>query len=312
MKKLVFNALAFKEGFSTSMQIKNSLNKQETYLKNSFVSLKSSLIQNPDVDAILFVNEDIPLKYKEKFEDNGIKVHKIEFSEFILPKEFNWSLAFFKLEALKYAVQNLAYEKYLMLDTDTFVVNQLEDLWIECNNGILLYDVDHKVSHPHRKEIYENMHKYTKNNRLINHYGGEFIAGNRDKMIELVQNLYEEYNQMYLNKDILDKSLGDEYLLSIVADRMKESIIRGNKYIYRYWTSKFYLVSTNYKFNAVDIWHIPQEKEFGMIKLYNYFIKNNKFPPKNKISKMMGFPSYIPPLGKIIKKLIKKISYFKL
>lgn len=306
MRNLIFNALAFKEGFDTSTQIKNYNNKLETYIKNSFVSLKSAKINNNDVDTVLFTNFDFPLEYKDIFEKNDIKVIKIDFFNFVLPKEFIWSLAFFKLEALDYAVKKLDYDNYLLLDTDTFVINELNDLWEECYDGILLYDLDHRVSHPHREEIYNNMNKYKKNAKKINHYGGEFIAGNRVHLLNMINELKIEYINMIDNKNIVDKSLGDEYLISISADKCTDIVIRANKYIYRYWTSLFYLVSTNYIHNAVDIWHLPQEKELGMIWLYNYYRKNNEFPSIRRSAKKFGFPRYKTPLKNIIKRGYKK------
>ena len=161
-----------------------------------------------------------------------------DFDEFNLPKEFTWSLAFFKLKAIKYVVENLNYDNYLMLDTDTFTVNSLNDLWLECTHGVVLYDLDHKISHPHRMEIYNNLSKYGSDFNPINHYGGEFIAGNKEVLLRFTTSLYNEYIKMK-NCIELDKTLGDEFLISIVADEFKNELIRANRYIYRYWTGDF-------------------------------------------------------------------------
>lgn len=300
MKNLVFNALAFKDGFQTSTQIENNSKKFETYIKNSFVSLISCKLKNKDCDVFLLTNIDLPIKYKDLFEKNNIFIKKIAFDEFTLPKEFTWSLAFFKLNALKYAIDNLNYDNYLMLDTDTFITNSLDDLWSEAQNGILLYDLDHRISHPHRMEINTNFCKYNTTSKSINHYGGEFIAGNREVLKRFTSSLHSEYIKMK-NCNDLDKTLGDEFIISIAADDFKEELIRANRYIYRYWTSEFYLVSTNYMNNAVDIWHLPQEKETGILWLYDYYIKNEKFPELISCAKKFDFPNYKMPLKKLIK-----------
>lgn len=300
MKNMIFNALAFKDGFQTSTQIENISKKTETYIKNSFVSLSSCKLKNKDCDVFLLTNVDLPLKYKTLFENNNIFIKKIDFKDFILPKEYTWSLAFFKLNALKYALDNLDYDNYLMLDTDTFITNSLNDLFLECRDGLLLYDLDHRLSHPHRMEIINNFSKYSTTSKSINHYGGEFIGGNKNILKKFTHSLNEEYIKMK-NCDTLDKTLGDEFLISIVAEQFKNNLIRANRYIYRYWTTDFYLVSTNYMNNAVDIWHLPQEKETGILWLYDYYIKNKKFPELITCAKKFDFPNYKMPLKKLIK-----------
>lgn len=300
MKNLVFNALAFKDGFQTSTQIENDSKKIETYIKNSFVSLMSCKIKNPECDVCLLTSVNLPTNYKKLFDDNNIIIKKIDFDEFNLSKEYTWSLAFFKLKALKYVVENLDYDNYLMLDTDTFTTNSLDDLWLECAYGLVLYDLDHRISHPHRMDIYNNSNKYTSPQKPINHYGGEFIAGNKEILGRFVIYLFNEYVKMK-NCSTLDKTLGDEFLISIVADKFKSELIRANSYIYRYWTTDFYLVSTNYMNNAVDIWHLPQEKELGILWLYDYYLKHKTFPQLDTCAKKFDFPSYKMPLKKLIK-----------
>lgn len=305
MKNLIFNALAFQEGYETSPQIKNIKKKMDIYIKNSFVSLVSCKINNPEAKVCLFSNIDLSNNYKKLFEENGIEVKKISFNEFVLPKEFQWGLAFFKLNCLKYAVEELEYDNYLMLDTDTFTVKSLNELWDECKNGILLYDLDHRLEHPHRKEIYENWSKFNSEYIKINQYGGELIAGNRELLKIFCSKLVNIYEEVKVCTN-LDKTLGDEFLVSIAANYIKSDIVRANKYIYRYWTGRFYLVSTNYIHNSVDIWHLPQEKESGMLWLYRYYISNNKFPSLKKTARRLGLPKSKPSVNKLLKILIKK------
>lgn len=309
MGNLIINALAFEKGFSTSTQIQNINKLQEIYFKNCFVSLVSCKLQNPSSDVCLITNVDIPDNFSILFRKNDILVYKINFESFKLSTTYQWGLAFFKLCALEFAVKNLQYKNYLLLDTDTYCVNNLKDLWDECDNGIVLFDVDHKISHPHRAEIYNNLKKLDLNiSKKIVHYGGEFIAGNKNQLAYFIEDLKGIFKKMSTIEN-LDNTLGDEFILSIAGEINNEKIIRGNKYIYRYWTGKFYLVSTNYQYNAVDIWHLPAEKEYGMLILYNYYIKNSKFPSKEKCASIMNFPKSRITVVSSVRRALKKVQF---
>jgi hypothetical protein len=124
------------------------------------------------------------------------------------------------------------------------------------------------------------------------HYGGEFIAGTRVKLSGFAEKCEELYCRMLDRLDSIDRSMGDEFLLPGAADIMKADIIRANCYINRYWTGfGFYLVSTNHVWNSVDIWHVPVEKERGMLKLYRYFLKKGKFPRAGRSARMLKLPA---------------------
>jgi hypothetical protein len=291
MRYLVFNALAMKENYKTSMQLGENcnINILEKYLKNALVSLASAKQNNPDIDVQLYVNFEVSEKYKLQFEQAEVMIKKSEFETFVLPEEYQWAIAFYKLHILKYVVENLDYDKYMLLDTDTYTVSNFDDLWNECNSGILLFDLDHRLSHPDRKCIIDNIKIIGDYKDNIIHYGGEFIAGARENLKIFIKNCSFIFDKMTLINN-LDRSLGDEFIISLAAHLMKYNIIRANRYIYRYWTGNFYLASTNFINNSVDIWHLPAEKDNGMIWMYKYYIKNKSFPNIKRSAKVFGFP----------------------
>lgn len=289
VKNLIFNVFAFKEKYTTSTQIEDQARICDIYLKNSFVSLMSAKKHNPEDDFCLIVNYDIPEYFSKLFSCNSINIIKLEYSEFVFPVNFQWSLAFFKLCALNYAVNNLDYDKYLLLDTDTFTVNNYIDIWKEAEDNILLLNIGHRYSHPHRKEIMNSYRNVYGEEKKIIHYGGEFIVGNRGLLKNLVNNCMIVYKDIVAAKFNIDRYSGDEMIISIAATKMREAINDACPYIYRYWTNEFYLVSTNYKNNAVDIWHVPSAKQTIFILLFEYYMKNNRFPSNDKCAKMFGF-----------------------
>ena len=102
MKNLITAAFAFKEGYMTSIQLNKTANDatKEMYLKNIFVSLSSAKLKNPEDDVVLSVNCELSPEWKERFEKAGVGVRVVEFTEFVLPESFQWSLAFYKINVL--------------------------------------------------------------------------------------------------------------------------------------------------------------------------------------------------------------------
>ena len=96
-----------------------------------------------------------------------IKIIKIEFNDFVMPKTFAWFLAFFKLCALKYIVNNNNYEKILLLDLDTITVQSYKELWMEADHGLLLYNVNHSYEHKDRKSIVQNYQHLYQNDKIL-------------------------------------------------------------------------------------------------------------------------------------------------
>ncbi|MFE8698124.1 hypothetical protein ACFYKT_17410 [Cytobacillus sp. FJAT-53684] len=289
MSNLIFSAFAYKEEYNPTpnineKEIKSAVN---IYIKNIFVALKSAKIQNPNDDVALVTNKEIPENFRKLFARNNIYIYHCDFNEFTMPKDFTWSLAFYKLCALKYIVSEGEYNNYLLLDGDTVTIRSYNDLWQEAFHGLVLFNINHNFSHRVRKdivEVYEELYGYSMN---IQQYGGELICGNKDILQNFVEKCEEVYSKVKIRNFNINKDSEDELITSIAATKMS-NIFDGGAYIDRYWTGRFYLVSTNYVNDPVAIWHLPGEKKQGLLTLYNYLIKNDTLP-KN-VHKIFGLP----------------------
>lgn len=96
---LILNAFAFKEDYGSSMQLNNRSDdaKLRTYMKNMVVSLVSCKLKNPGDTVCLATTSEPASPYKEMLEKAGVVIRIIPFDKFLMPKDFPWSLAFYKL-----------------------------------------------------------------------------------------------------------------------------------------------------------------------------------------------------------------------
>jgi len=308
---LIFNAFAFKEDYLTSPQIGGMVTDKtiNIYMKNIYVSLCSAKWENPQDDVALITNYEVPSKYKDLFMGKNIQIIKIEFNDFIMPKTFEWALAFFKLCALKYIVNNSNYDKVLLLDAETITVRGYKELWLEAGHGLLLYNIKHSYEHKDRKIIVDDYQRLYQNDRNLVHYGGELIGGTNTVLKKFIGECDKVYKVIKENDFDISKYAGDETIISIAAISM-DNVIEAGAYIYRFWTGRFYLVSTNFIHNPVSIWHIPSEKSGGIIRIFNKF--QNGAPSINKMARILGFPKSQRPfsLSHLINQIIKKIGLF--
>ena len=296
MKNLITCAFAFKEGFGTSQQLNKAAGAETTemYLKNILTALASAKIHNPDADVVLSVNTDIGDAWTKRFESAGVTVRRMDFDTFVVPKEFPWSLAFFKICVLNTWVLEGAHDHYLVLDADTFTTGSYEDLWKEADLGVVLYPLGHTFSHRDRDVIRRDFAKLypEESKRLpITHYGGEFVCGSKNDMVVFMDECTEIFERIASKGFKVEEKVGDEDIWSIAAALLSGSlnVIAATPYVFRFWTTDiFYLVSTCTVSNPVCVWHLPQEKETGLIRLYEYYCKNKAFPSPEKSAKMLG------------------------
>lgn len=294
MKNLITCAFAFREGYQTSKQISKTAGAETTdmYLKNILVSLYSAKKSNPDDDVLLCTNCDIPDKWKRIFESKNIPVRKIEFDSFVIPQKFPWALAFFKMCVLNTLVNEGAYERFLLLDADTYTVLPYEDLWKESDTGVLLYPLGHSFFHHDRQIIKNDFYSLYPDLQDVPvvHYGGEFVAGNIKHLKPYMDVCREIFDKLSEKGFSMEERIGDEDIWSAAATLSfgKIRIVTATPYVFRFWTEDFYLISTVTVSNPVCIWHLPAEKETGIIRLYNYVMKNDCFPSVNKASKYLG------------------------
>lgn len=301
---VIANAFAFQEAYGNSMQLnkkKCDEEKRRLYMKNIVVSLISAKKQNPEDAVVLFTNTQPEEQYVKLLRENGVEIRELDFDAYNMPKQFAWALAFYKLKVLDYLAKDTDYEKILLLDTDTYTALPYTDLWNEVDYGLMLCPVNHTFSHEERDKIRMDYRKlYPGEEKNLIHYGGELICARRQELRKFMDCCEEVYRRIVASNYDVAENIGDETILAIAALHYKEAhpVLESGAYLFRYWTEKrFYLASTNWNYNGVCIWHVPSEKDRGMLLLFRYFQKHGEFPGRKKAATMLALPSEKRPLN---------------
>ena len=311
MKNLFFVPFAFDERKSTGVNIKTKA--LETYLKNICVSLISAKKENPSIDVALVTNIKIPTNYENLLVKNDVIIYIEPFDSFVFDDTYLWCLAFYKLCALKKMVTKYDYDNYIYTDADVFVQKSLDKVFLELKDNILLYDINHGLYTKDYEIIVKEFHRFGIDS-YITHYGGEFFGAYRPNAISFVNECEKIFEDMKTKDFVTTK--GDEFILSIAAYKMKNNIKNAGAYIFRFWTGNFYLVSTCFKYNEIAILHFPNEKNDGILKLFDIFIRKQSFPKKAKVHKIchLNHKPIKTRIKNLLKKTLKKVvsdNFFK-
>lgn len=279
MQKKGLIIVPYAYGGNTGVSIKNVNNQYITYIKNCCVACLSA-VKNAgnNSDVLLVTNHIVPQPYDDLLRSHGVNIKIVPFDKFNFGSfdksgnTINWQLAFYKLCALAYAVDELDYDYYSFIDSDIFVQSSFENIWVEANNNILLYN----LHEPLNGYMVVEMREYLNTNENLTHFGGEFFAASRALARSFIDSCDDIFTQMK-NGSYFTQS-GDEFITSIVAKTLKESIKDANAYVRRYWTGSYRMVTNDYKSDTLAILHLPAEKEYGIVKLYDRYISNGKVP----------------------------------
>lgn len=272
-------------GHNTSVNINHNSERITTYLKNCCVALISAKKHNPSYDVALVSNIDIKEPFLSLLQKNDILIIKVPFDSFNFNAEYTWSLAFYKLCALYHISKECKYDYYAYLDADIYVQNSFNDIFEECNSHILMYDINHGLQVKNFNQFLLEVHSFLSNDKIITQYGGEFFAANRENAIKFSNECEIVYKKMLSCS--FTTTQGDEFITSIVADKLSYNVRNAGAYVYRFWTGKFRLISTNYEYNPVVVLHVPTEKETGMIEIYDKYISKSKVPSQEKVWKLL-------------------------
>lgn len=304
MKKAICIPFAFEEGMNSGVNLTKKTNTIISYLKNACVALVSAKKQNLDCDVILATNMDeemIPNEFLFILKNEGILFKKVPFNSFRFKPQYKWALAFYKLCVLKYLVEE-KYDKICYLDTDVYIQGNFDAIWDESDSYILLYDINHGLNTKEYVEICKEFTDYYHKKSVITHYGGEFFCANYNNAKLFI----DVADKVYLN--MIERSFetmkGDEFIVSIVANEVKKIVKNASPYICRFWTGvNFRLVSECYINNPVLILHIPSEKERGILKIFDKYVKYGKLPNREKVWKICRL-NKVPIIDKIAKIII--------
>ncbi len=300
MKNLFFVPFAFDEKKMTGVNVTS--NALKVYLKNLCVSLISAKKTNPNIDVALVSNVSIPAEYEKLLLENQVLIYTEPFDAFAFANDYPWCLAYYKLCALEKMVTKYDYDNYIYTDADVFVQKSLDKVFLELRDNILMYDINHGLYVRDYVQIMEEFNRFGVDT-YITHYGGEFFGASRENARLFAQQCKAIFDEMQSRNFVTAK--GDEFISTIAAHRLRGMVKNAGAYIYRFWTGDFYLVSTCYKYNEIAILHLPAEKQDGMLKLYNYFVKHNAFPSKEKVHKICHLTHQ--PLKARIRGFVKKL-----
>lgn len=287
MKKVICIPFAYDETMNSGVNVSKKTEKVKIYLKNAVVALCSAKYYNKECDVVFATNVSsdlIPKDIQEIFLSNEILIWNIPFDRYRLAPNYKWSLAFYKLCVLSHLIEKKC-DYICYMDTDVYVQNALDSVWDECNHNILLYDVNHGMNTMEYVAINDEFTNYLGSNEMPTHYGGEFFAANLEnakKFENLAINIYIEMQERQV---VTTK--GDEFIISLAANRMKNKVKNASPYIYRFWTGmNFRLISTCYEYNPVIILHMPAEKEKGIITLFDRYFSKGIVPSNKKVWKI--------------------------
>lgn len=308
MKKIICTPFAFENGANSGVNIKGD-NGKMTYLKNAAVALVSAKWCNPDCYVIFATNiqlSELPEEITEVLDRAEVQIKQIDFDYYRLGKDYIWSLAFYKLCVLRALIAE-GFDYCCYLDTDVYIQGSFDAIWKECERKILLYDINHGLKVSEYQKMSAEMDEFFGEETLATHYGGEFFAANYPMAVEFERELDRIYTEMQDRAFVTRK--GDEFLISVAAERKKAQIKNASPYICRFWTgASFRLISTCYRYNAVDILHLPAEKEKGMVKLFDRYIAKNIRPSQRKVWRLcrLSRNSPVPALALAIRDMLKR------
>ncbi|MFR5356427.1 MAG: hypothetical protein ACLTI1_10365 [Clostridia bacterium] len=271
--------------------VQNVDSAMNVYLENALVSLASAKQTTPDAVCILNCNFEIPERYQKTAEAAGVEIHQVPYGKYKSNEDFPWSITQYKFDSMEHAIGLMKEEDcLLMLDTDTVCVQNLDEIFEEAKTGLILYATHHGYKQKIRQQMLQNYQKmYGIERKNLVHYGGEFLAGSKAVLSELLDDCSKAITKARETQGL--HPWADEEVFSIaVAEFWHKKIYPANAYIYRFWTNEFYLVTTNYYYDPLRIWHLPAEKNYGMVLLYEYFEKNHRFPSMEQMAKMVGMP----------------------
>ncbi|MBR2629833.1 MAG: hypothetical protein IKD24_09135 [Alistipes sp.] len=305
MKKgLIMIPYAYLDDYNTGANLRKS-KAFGIYMKNCCVAAVSARHNSGDnSDVAIISNIDFPPQYRNILDRSGVKFIKFPFDEFCFDKQYKWSLAFYKLCALSKAVKHLHYDYYSYLDSDVYVQGSFDNIWRECDYNIQMYDINEGLnSADYCRVLNEFMAFDTDIKGGITHFGGEFYAANASHSRLFVAECDKVYQQMIERN--FATSQGDEFITSIAAYRLKNMVKNSAPYVCRYWTGTYRLISTNYRVAPVTVLHCPAEKKYGIITLFNRYIRRGKTPSHRVVHRLLHL--HYPSLLTIAKIIVKKI-----
>lgn len=283
-KRIIFVPYADKVGGKTSFNLKKAGRRKETYLKNCCVALVSAKYYNPDCDVALVTNADVPDEYQRVLDAGGVKIMPVPFEEFTFDSESAWVFDFYKLCALL-AVSQYGYDAYCYFDSDVYIQGDFSGIWEECKENILMYDINHGLKDDNYRHLLSEMETLLGHPVLLTQYGGEFFAADHTHTVVFLEECRKVWQEMQRQGFLTIH--GNEFLASVAVSHIRAQVKNAGGYVCRFWTGSFRLVSNCYQYDSVVALHVPAEKEAGMLKLYDAFIRRGRVPSRRTMWRIL-------------------------
>lgn len=295
LKKIICCSFASLDGYNGSANQKESQKSLNIYLMNAAVSCYSAKINNPTVDVAFIHNlKKLPSEFEMFLKKNNIKNIYLEFNNFRFSSDYKWSLAFYKLNVIKYLSFESNYDEIILLDTDTFILGSLDSIWEICKSSLMLYNVQHSLELEVYKERLNEYYELYNKKIYPAVWGGEFVAGSRKILKKFIFECEKVYSKMILEN--FNTQFGDEFITFCAAENYDGRITDAAPYVRRYWTTNIYFQCFTDHELLLKILRVPNEKNNGFISIYKYICKHNKLPNKRNVFKMLGLPRCKSPL----------------
>ena len=126
MENLIFGAFATLDGYREG----DAANLGRTvYDRCTVTALCSAKAQNPACTVALLTNAPVPEPFRSQLTQGGVEIWDCPFTTYRVPADTNWALAYYKLCAMAWVLENRDFARAAMLDLDTFTQRPLDDLW---------------------------------------------------------------------------------------------------------------------------------------------------------------------------------------
>ncbi|MDY2883006.1 MAG: hypothetical protein SOT71_10175 [Romboutsia timonensis] len=289
MGNIYFSVVFYINDKHTYANIKNkNFNKYYMNMVNLYQTINISQNKNK-CKMNLFTNKNIPDEFKNIF--NELEVEVILSQNNHLPPEGYsdmWQGTFFYIDAIEYYSKIMNNDDILiMLDPDCIVLKDFSPILKKIQNDKVLnyqlyYPIEQSQNGLSMLELSNILKDESDVEAVPEVYGGEIygfsgsIINRFSKELELAWNMsIRRFNE---NKTYFKT---EEHIFTYVFYKL--SYIKGNanEFIKRIWTAPIYR-NVEKDDDKYIIWHLPAEKNRGLIKIYKKYLKNNN--NKNKLN----------------------------
>ena len=298
MHNLIFGAFAALEGYREGDAANLG---RAVYARCTVVALCSAKLANPACTVALVTNAPPQEPYRSQLTNAGIEIWDCPFTSYRVPADTNWALAYYKLCAMAWVLENRDFARAAMLDLDTFTQRPLDDLWRECGEAVLMYQVPPAASQGMTAAIGKAYDAVEPQGapHVLTHFGGEFVAGSAARLQDFMAECRNVFDRM--QQTGVRSQDGDEAILDAAAYRSQlagKPVRAANAYVFRYWLGgHFYYVSTNYCCDPVCVLHLPGKAKMRQLTvLYHKYTRSGRMPENQTVWRLCCLPAARPPL----------------